>query len=357
MKAKKVIIIYSGARYFGGIETYLTKFFEFYNLQKIQPLLVGEWDFEDKINPNLVKKIRIPGYYPSFGAISQLSKLVREEKADLIISQAMVANFYARLVVFKTKVPLLTVIHSDFKLDYPSFLKRSLYFLTDRLLRRFTTHYIAVSNYLKEKLMASGIKEGRIDVIYNGIEPLDVKPKEEGKEIIVGSVGRLHKVKGYDNLIKAIFLLRKENIRLFIWGDGPEKTKLLNLIALLNLENKVSLKGFTDDISKDLSEIDIYVQSSKAEGFGLSVVEAMSAGKPVIVTPAGSLKELIGNGETGIITKDFSPESISKAIQKLAADRDFRDKLARRAKEEAGQKFSLKKWLEKTTEQFIKTAK
>jgi glycosyltransferase involved in cell wall biosynthesis len=90
------------------------------------------------------------------------------------------------------------------------------------------------------------------------------------------------------------------------------------------------------------------VQPSLSEGFGLSVVEAMSQGIPVVVTPAGSLKEIIKDKETGIISADMWPENIAIAITKLLNNSKLADRLGKNGKEFVVSSFNLKNWVNRT---------
>jgi len=89
----------------------------------------------------------------------------------------------------------------------------------------------------------------------------------------------------------------------------------------------------------------------------LTVVEAMLAGKPVVVTPAGSFKEIIKDGETGIITKTFSTKSLAESIEKVLDDAELFKKISSNAKKDAEKRFSLKLWIKQTENTFLEVAK
>ncbi len=359
MKIKKILIVYSGAKHQGGIERYLENLFALYDKKRLKLILVslGEWPLTEKIRKTGAKTIVLAGGRVLPQNILKISKIVSEEKASLIVSQGVVANSYARSAAALSKTPHLTTVHSDMDLDYSNPLIRSVYKTSDKVVRWRTDRYIAVSKHLRSKLIKSGIKGDKISVIYNGVSEIKSKKAKKDGEIVIGSIGRLHKVKGYEKLIKAFSIVNSTGLKLIIWGEGPERKSLEALIDSLGLKGKVELAGFTDDIVGALSKTDIYVQPSLSEGFGLTVVEAMLAGKPIIVTPVGSLKEIVTDGETGIIAKSTSPKALANSLERLLSDEELLKNLGENAKRDAKERFSMKSWVRETEKAYLETAK
>jgi glycosyltransferase involved in cell wall biosynthesis len=262
----------------------------------------------------------------------------------------MVANFYARLASLISGVPNLVTIHSDYKYDYPSFLRRSLYVITDRMLRFRTKKYIAVSDYLKRITTKTGVKESIIKMIYNGVE-LDIKTNPTGnKGVVIGTMGRLHKVKNFSNLITAM-KGTNEDVTLNIYGEGGERASLEKVITDNHLQERVKLCG-RRELSEIFSSIDLYIQPSLAEGFGIAVVQAMLAEKPVIVTPGGALEELV-DSERGYIAEGFGAIEIEDVIERALGDKDSWATKAERAKVFAKDNFKTKEWAEKTIDCYL----
>lgn len=359
MKTKKVLIVYSGAKHQGGIEKYLENLFIFYNKKKMELILVslGGWPLCEKIEKVGGQVIVLSRGRISPQNILKISKIISTEKASLVVSQGVVANSYARSATVLAKVPHLTTVHSDLDLDYSNPLIRFAYKTSDRVVRWRTNRYIAVSKHLKNKLIKSGINKNKILVIYNGVKELKEKDHKNNGEIIIGSIGRLHKVKGYENLIQAFSMINSTGLKLVIWGDGPERESLESLVEGMGLKGKVELPGFTEDVGEALSKTDIYVQPSLSEGFGLTVVEAMLAGKSIIVTPAGSLKELIIDGKTGIVTKGTSPKALASSLERVLSDEELLKKIREGAKREAVERFDMDRWIRETENVYLEVAK
>lgn len=368
---RTVVVVYAGARVWGGIETYLHNLFRFHDPETMRLVLVslGEWELEKAIAGGAVgagethRRLSARRVRPR--TILEVRRVVTEEKADLVLSQGAVANAYARVAARISGVPNLVVTHSELANDYPRAFKRWGFTLSDRLLRPLTKRYIAVSWYLRDELVRSGVRADRISVVYNGVDirGLGIREADSGaaaiahaKEVRVVSVGRLHRVKNFDALILAMGLL-PDNMGLTIWGDGVEREHLEKLIDSLGLRGRVKLPGRAESIPPVLAKADVYVQPSKSEGFGLAVVEAMLCGRPVVVAPHGSLPELVEDGVTGIVATDSSPEALAASILRVAGDDDLASMVAAAGREAARQRFSIDLWLEATAAAFAKASR
>ena len=380
---KRVAVLYSGGRQWGGIETYLANLLRLHDPTQIYPVLVslGEWELTRALEQNgLASLVRIlSSKRMRLRTVFDIRRMITTEHLGLVVSHGTVANAYARLAALLAHVPSLVVVHSDMTLDYPRS-KRLAYVLSDRALRAATTRYVAVSHDLKEKLVKSGIKAERVNVIYNGVGVAGGIPRralatatksvagqgagrpaaraDERSEAttMLASVGRLHPVKNFDGLIKAMLVL-PGNVYLTIWGDGPEKARLAALIEKLGLGDRVVLAGESQNMEEALEGVAVYVQPSKSEGWGFTVGEAMLHGMPVVVTPRGGLPEQVDHGVTGVVAEDCSPEALAKAIMSLVADPERATRLGAAGREAAEAKFPMQKWLRDTTSVFCDTAR
>ncbi|KKQ94466.1 MAG: Glycosyl transferase group 1 [candidate division CPR2 bacterium GW2011_GWC2_39_10] len=364
MKAKKVGIIYSGGKYWGGVETYLSLLFDLYDKEKVELCLIslGNWELSKKLQEKEGKVFVLSGKRMRLKTFAEITQLIKKEKIDLLVSQGVVANFYARLSAFFSGVPNLVTVHSELAQDYNNVFIKYAYLFSDIAFSPITKKYITVSHFLKNNLTKRGINKKKIDVIYNGVQLSGQKedfhsPKHD--KIVIGSIGRLHKVKGYDNLIEAANILedKNPNFRIVIWGDGPEKENLNKKIKDFEIDHHVELAGFEPDLNKILSRVDVYIQPSLSEGFGLTVVEAMLAGRPVIVTPAGALKEIVNNGITGIISKSTEPKDLADSILKMLEDKELGKELSVCARNYAVREFDPEKWANKTIKAYLEVTK
>lgn len=361
MKSKsknKIAILYSGGRYFGGIEKYLVNLFENIDKDKfeLELLSLGQWPLTERLDEQGYQVVIFSAKRISFKSVSSIGKYLKENKFNLLVSQGTVANAYARAVSLIYKVPNLVTVHSNQAGDYSNPAIRTIYGLIEKITRFPSKKYIAVSKYLQGQMIKSGLSKNKISVIYNGLNFDSPKPKLH-KRLIIGSVGRLHPVKGYDLLINSFALLKNKRLRLKIAGTGDELDNLKKLAKDLNVADRVEFVGFIKNINEFLDTIDVYVQSSRCEGFGLAVIEAMSQNLPVVVTPAGSLSEIVDDGKTGLVTADFQPESIANAIAQLVENYEFSKKMGENAQHFVMQNFDIKRWIEKTQKAYEEVIK
>lgn len=367
---KKVAIIYSGAKYWGGIETYLAQIFSSADRKRLELVLfsLGEWELTDKLISNKAKVMPFSGGRARLRTIFDIKKELVRGNYDLVVTQGNVSNLYGRLAGRLAGITVVTTIHSEMANDYPNPWVRFVYICIDRFTRHLTTKFIAVSEFIKKGLVASGITGEKIAVVYNGaMEPRVIVESPKGvvfpchdkkstTTVKIVSIGRLHKVKNYAALIEACNMLPFENWDLTLIGEGEERQSLENQISSLGLGAKVHLLGHKDHAGELIPEYDIYVQPSLSEGFGITVVLAMYAAKPIVVTPVGSLEELITDGKTGLVTADTSAEAISIEIREVIENLGQIQAYGKAAREDALARFGTKKWLADTTKVYEETA-
>lgn len=353
---KKVSIIYSGAKNWGGVETLTKNLFKYYDKSKIELIFysLGEWPLTEEIRKEGAQIRVFPKTRFQPLTIFKIAKKAKQEKVELFSSGGLVADSYARAASLFSGIPHLSFAHSDFDLDYHNSAVKFVYKLAVLISRWKTKKYIAVSNYLRKQLLKDGIKPEKVTVIWNGVEEKEIL-KVKNDRLTLTSIGRLHPVKGYDSLIYAMTKIKDAD--LLIFGDGSEKEKLEKLISELNLSDRVKLMGYTADTKDVYSKTDIYIQPSKSEGFGLTVVEAMLYGLPIVVTPCGSLPELINDGKTGIVSKSTLPGDIAVAITGLINNEGLRIKIGNEAKNYAKENFDVNEWAGKVTEVFKECSK
>lgn len=172
-----------------------------------------------------------------------------------------------------------------------------------------------------------------VNVIANA-NPLQIlKKKADNQSKIVVSIGRLTYQKGYDLLISAWLLIEQEypDWSLHIYGEGENRKKLEQLIKNKNL-NRVVLKGLTDDVQSVYDNADIYVMSSRFEGFGMVLIEAQSRGLPIVSfnCPSGPA-EIIQNDINGYLVKSGDIRALAEKISYLISNKSTRDRFSDKA--------------------------
>ena len=216
-----------------------------------------------------------------------------------------------------------------------------------------------ISNYLAQYVKSQNSKIP-IEIIPNGVDLSKFKPSEnhiDSKTIITSS--RLVEKNGVGDLIEAMAMVSAKipDARLKIIGDGnlmeSLKLKVENnrakpssgLYGHLGLENKVEFLGeiSNESLPKYLSMADVFVRPSLSEGLGISFLEAMASGLPIIGTPVGGIPDFLKDGETGLFCKVGDPTDIADKIIKLLEDGELRKKLSENGRKLVEEKYDWNK--------------
>jgi len=154
-------------------------------------------------------------------------------------------------------------------------------------------------------------------------------------KFIILTVGRLVLVKNIEMQIEAMAKVINKNLNVELWivGDGPERKKIEVRSKELELENSIKFLGWQDNLEKYYNQVDCFLLTSNAEGWGMAVVEAASYELPIIMTDVGLASEVIKNGESGIVIPIGNQKALENAMIKIIEDEDLRKKLGENAKE------------------------
>lgn len=192
---------------------------------------------------------------------------------------------------------------------------------------------IANSNYIKEMSLKYYSPKKNIDVIPLGMKKVEFPPAgrkdlglDENKTYIV-SMGRFNRIKGCEYLLRA--LKDVEDAHLLLIGDGEEKENLKNLASELGITNRVEFLGWVTGEKKYqyLALGDLYVVSSIHEGFGMTILEAMGSGTPIVSTNVGGQKDIIRTEENGILVPPCDFRALAKAIKELLQNKEKRERM------------------------------
>lgn len=246
----------------------------------------------------------------------------------------------AGLARWGTGVPLVVTRRVDFPLRRLGFWRRA-----DRI--------IAISEAVAAVLRSDGIDPRRIVVVHSGVdleaaeraEPLGIRQrlKVPTDAVLAVSVGALVPHKDHETLLRAAALLeaRCPKLHWAIAGQGPLRDDLEALLDELGLRHRVHLLGQIADPLRLIADADLFVMSSREEGLGTSVVDAMARGIPVASTTAGGLPEMLGDG-AGLLVPPGDPAALAEAVARLAGDDQLRRVLESRGRA-AARRFSAER--------------
>jgi glycosyltransferase involved in cell wall biosynthesis len=298
-------------------------------------------------NSRLLRAARLNGLETTeFNILSDLSlyyvfriaAFLRSNKIDVLITKSRylaVAGIAARL----GGNPLVLVRHG-LPLQN-SFRKHSF------LLRKFADGIITNTTSIKELYELKGwVDKDFTRVIYNGIIATNNVPsynfseKFPGKRIIL-TIGRLAMQKGYFHLIDAISLLNEQHndLMFVVLGDGRLRNRLLSYARKKGVADRIHFEGFVENVVPYLKSCELFVLPSLYEGMSNAAMEAMSYGKPVILTNVNGARELIPDQDKGILIPPGNPEAIAQAVIRLKNDPCLREKLGREAARHVREKF------------------
>jgi glycosyltransferase involved in cell wall biosynthesis len=281
-----------------------------------------------------------------FRTIRRMKQLLRVWQPDLIHSHLAYANVLSALAIKMTgnRPFWIPHVHNNPLTGY----KWLPNWIWTRMKKKI--HRVAVvSKGIGESLHKNfGVDQRSITTLYNPIDfeqiEFSIKNiclKPDDSPTIV-TMGRLVSAKDHGTLIRAVALVKNTHkVRLFIMGEGPLRKKLESLVVDLALNKIVEMKGFFEDPFPHVAMADIFVLSSKWEGFGNVLVEAMSCNTAVISTdcPHGP-REIIENGKTGILVPIENPKALAKAIICLLDNEDKRNKMSTEGKKRANTLFN-----------------
>jgi glycosyltransferase involved in cell wall biosynthesis len=172
----------------------------------------------------------------------------------------------------------------------------------------------------------------RLHIIHCGVEPAVFAPKRhEGTGSRLIFVGRLAAVKGIPILLEAVTQLRQHHpdIELVLAGDGPDRAWIEHKADELAIGDRVRITGYLSQerVREALTESDIFVMASFAEGVPVVLMEAMATGLPVIATRIAGIAELVEDGESGYLTPPSDVDSLVERIDMLLRDADLRNRM------------------------------
>jgi glycosyltransferase involved in cell wall biosynthesis len=279
--------------------------------------------------------------------IRKLSDFVKKEQINLIHTNLVRADIYGRIASKICVIPILTTVHNTEEHHTSKKITDTLIRYIDKKTISRCDRIITVSYAVKNLLHSLyRIPLPNFSVIQNGIDMCDhISPLDrrtfgiDEKDIIISTVARLHKQKGIHILVNALDVVVKKGFRVtaIIVGDGPLKGEISSLISKLNLH--VLLVGFQKDVFPFIALADLFVLPSLWEGFGLSILEAMSLAKAVVATNVGGIPEIVEDEVTGILCAPGDVLGLAAAIVRLIRDAEQRKKMGELGRRRVGEYF------------------
>ena len=200
------------------------------------------------------------------------------------------------------------------------------------------------------RILHNGIDVQRFCVSYGTAKIAELKKEFGIKEgPVIGIIARLSSVKGHKFLIEAFSLVLKQkpDTQLFIVGGGPEENNLIAITNKLKIDKNVIFHKPVSETIEPLLAMDIFVMPSIQEGLGLSIMEAMAAGKPVIASNVGGISTLVKDRVTGFLVPPADPQKLAETILYLLNNKAMQSNIAGAAKKYVVENFNLQDMVSK----------
>ena len=273
-------------------------------------------------------------------AVIQMARFFKREKIDIVHTHLSTSSVNGCLAARLAKIPCVATVHG----------------MSGKLSFTFADHMIGVSQGVRQHLISQGVAESRVTAVYNGVAlPNDLLSKSEARTkfgipnnaIAFGTVARLTPMKGIEFSLRAFALIQKSipNSVYILVGDGDSIDEYKSLAKELYIDEKVIFLGYQAKVFDPLAAMDIFLFPSLKEAMGISVVEALAVGLPVISTNVGGLPEVVSANVGSLVPhKDFE----AMAQEAIALGRGDLAQLSAAAKDRARVLFSVESMLANT---------
>ena len=294
---------------------------------------------------------------------NQLKKMIIEGGYQIIHCHGARGNLMGSLLRKATGLPVVTTVHSDYRLDYLGRpFSRITYGTINTIALRRLDYRIGVSDAMTDLLISRGFDPDKLFTIYNGIDFTPRTPaldrdaywksvglKADENSVVVGIAARLNPVKDIATLVRGFALAHQEcpNLRLLIAGDGEQMGMLKDLVKQLGVNEQVCFAGWISDTDSFYNAIDINTLTSLSETFPYSLTEGARAALPTVASRVGGVPYLIDHGIHGFLFEAGNAEGLSRHLITLAKDPELRQHMGQRLYQRAKEDYSLESTLQR----------
>jgi glycosyltransferase involved in cell wall biosynthesis len=322
----------------------------------------NESDYLDEVAAD-IKAIRIPGFGRSISigndlkAFFLLMREIRRFKPDVIHTHTAKAGVLGRVAAFlvRPSAKRIHTFHGHLLHGYFGFRKVQIVVFLEKMLGLMTYKIVSIGNVVKADLVKAGIaKERKFEVIYPGLQELNLYPKLEARKtlgldprkIYVVYVGRLTQIKRPDRLMDLGRSIKASNptAHLIIAGAGELLEDLT--VKSENESLPITFLGWRNDIDMILSASDIAVLCSDNEGIPLTLIQASQAGLPIVSTNVGSVSDIVLDGVNGFLT-EVSSKGLIEGTSALLDDPVLGHRFGKAGQERAREFFSSRAMVER----------
>jgi glycosyltransferase involved in cell wall biosynthesis len=385
MAAKKKVLYVITKSNWGGAQRYVYDLATNLPKDKFEVVVAtgGNGPLISKLKDASIEVIPLPHLERNINFVKELFsfwdlfKIFRKEKPDVIHLNSSkagglgaVAAWLSKFLTLDFKLLTVFTVHGwGFNENRPPWQKKLIRFLS--WVGSLFQNKIILIDKPDMRDAERIIPRKKLELIFNGIGEIDFLSRKDarkffsekiGKELsdnilLIGTVAELTKNKGLNYLIEATSVLKSEILNtkheILVIGGGEEHDGLIKHIKSLGLTENVHLLGFVPEAEKYLKGFDIFVLPSLKEGLPYTLLEAMSAGVPLIGTTVGGVTDIIDQHETGLFVTPKDVRGLADVMADLMTDVKLREKLAVGARRKLNLKFNLQDMVEKTINAYV----
>jgi glycosyltransferase involved in cell wall biosynthesis len=286
-------------------------------------------------------------------AFGELLRALDDFRPDLVSAHTAKAGWIGRAACARLGLPVLYTPHGWSIGDRISAAHGLVFRLAERAAARWASGIVCVSQYERELALRAGIAgPEKLHVIHNGVRdiPAALRADPASSPVRIVSIARLEPPKDHRTLLEALALLRSLDWEMELIGGGPLEREARGLAGALGIAGRVHLSGYQPDPAAALARAQIFVLSSRSEGFPRSVLEAMRAGLPVVASDVGGVSEAVSEGINGLLVAPGQPEALAGALRELIAEPLERQRLGAAARRIYEERFGFERMLGETFE-------
>ena len=290
--------------------------------------------------------------------LRRVAALAKEHGTQLIHTHGAKANLFGAILRKITKLPVVTTVHSDYRLDYlGNPIKQYTNGLLNTISLRFLDAHIGVTDRFADMLISRGFDPYHVHIIYNGLDfSQQVSPQQTREEylkslgitpeeglVVCSLAARFHPVKDIGTILRAIAKVKDTcpKLRFILGGDGEEAAHLKQLTQDLGISDRVVFVGWVNDMDTFLGATDICLLSSLSESFPYSVLEAVRAKCALVTSSVGGMPVLVDHGANGLLFEPQDVDALASHLQYLYENPSVRVEMAERLLSKARSRYSL----------------
>ena len=308
-----------------------------------------------------------------FLALRKLEKIFRAQKPGVVHTHSGKAGILGRFAARRAGVPVIIhTIHGPSFGNFQNGLSNLIFTAAERRAARATGHFIVVADAMKTQYLAAGIgRPEQYTKIFSGfdLEPfltakndpaLREKLGLQPDDFVVGTIARLVKLKGHDDLFAVASELVRQNpkIKFLLVGDGEFRARFENLARSLKLERHFIFTGLVPpaEVPKFVGLMDALVHLSLREGLPRALPQALAAAKPVIAYDCDGAREVCLDGETGFLIQPGDLKTLTAKILQLSDNPKLRGQFGSRGQEFVRENFAVEQMVDSIYNLYLKLA-